>query len=114
MGKILDLDKVVIDDKILRLDGKEFKIPGGFTVKEALQVQKIASEVQEDPVKLEKAIDIIWEIIARVNPDKKKDEFVPKIQTNMLSDLIGFMFLDQNKQDDEDEVFDNSGERSGR
>ena len=115
MSNLLDLDKVIINDKIIKLDGNEFKVPGSFTVKEALKIQKVASEVQENPEKVEDALICMWEIISSVNPDKKAEDFIPKITINMLPELVNFMFVTENKKDKkEDGVFDNSGEESGR
>jgi len=114
MSKILNLDKLIPEDRFFELAGKRFRVPGALSVEEVLKTSKYAQEVQTDPNKLKEALTAIWDILAPYNPTRKKEEFVDQIKLPMIADLLEFIFNDKGGEEEETQTFDNSKNASGR
>jgi hypothetical protein len=114
MAKVLNLDKLIPDNRSFILDGKEYIVPGGLSVKQVVSLTKIGQEIQEKPEKLIDAINMLWDCLAPFNKDKTLDEFSSRLSSDVLGALLNYVFNNVGGEDKETEVFDNSKNASGQ
>jgi len=113
MAKLLNLDKYISEDRVFRVKGMDFKVPGLIPVKTVLKISKIGQEATSDPERAVDALREVWAVLATVNPDKKEEDFQTRISTPMLVDLIQFIFNDAGGEDVDGGVVDLSKNGSG-
>jgi hypothetical protein len=110
---ILNLDKLIKDDKILILNGAEIKIPADLPVKFILRMQAAAQEIQKDQNSIEnimKSYDIMYDIIAIRNPDFiSREDFRENITMSQYIALCNFITGVETAPEDENKKKDDSG-----
>ena len=114
MAKILNLDKLLPEDRFFILNGVRYCVPGNLSVKTVLELSKTGSEVQNDPSKITDALALVWRAISPKNPDKEEIAFMDSIAISLLPELLGFIFNNQGGEDEVSELADNSKNVSGQ
>ena len=93
-AKLLKLDALLPDDKEFELGGKIFKVPGKITVRQVLAISKLGQKADTNPEVMLDVIDILWEVMAPLNPGAKKEDFTDNLTTGMVAPLITHLFGD--------------------
>ena len=91
--KILNLDKLIGDDKEVIFNGKKIIIPGELPVLNVLKLQKCSQDLEETPndaEKVEVSMRALFEVLLIKNPDLKFEEFNPTL--NQYMNLIRFIY----------------------
>jgi len=95
MSKLLNLDKLVKEDKILILNGDEYYIAGDLPVKMALKMQKAGKGLSENPESgehLEDAYKVLYDVFCIRNKDFMEfDKFMESINTTQYVALCNFI-----------------------
>lgn len=76
--KVLNLDKLVKEDRRIFFGGSELIIPGELSVKMTIRLMKNSKDISKDSENmdlLEESIRILFDILKPKNPDLKWEEF---------------------------------------
>lgn len=113
MSKILNLDKVMPEDRYFVLNGTKYAVPGKLTVSQVLKISKIGQLVQDDPNQAEALIDMVWEILEPINKEKSKNELFDSLAMDELATIVDFIVNGVGGEDEKTEVYDNSKNECG-
>jgi len=99
---ILDLDEIVQEERVIKLQGKEIKVttvPSKITLK----ADKIYDQLdEEDPESFEKLVNLAYEMIDAQNDDKEitKDWIIENTSFTQLVRLLEFTLAPLNEMID--------------
>lgn len=112
---IKNLNKFILNDfGEIELGKDVYKIPTDLSVYEILNLQKVALEVQNDPEKIIKALDIIWEIIKTYNPEADEANYKKLVTMRVIPHLVNAIIeittgKEVEQQEEKEVVKKNSG-----
>jgi hypothetical protein len=105
---ILNLNEFVSEEKVIKLDGIEYKVPR-ISVENMLELVKYSQETEKDNLQINKVLQKIWDILAIENPKADKKRFLNFITIEMLKPLIEFLMQSQTPKAIEQESKNGSG-----
>lgn len=95
MATLINLDKIVPEDKIVVLGGREYTIPGATPVRIMLEILKNAQSIQTNPNDLnaiEKGFKLIYDLLKVRNPDLDYDVFANSIGMEQYIALVNAVY----------------------
>ena len=99
--KILNLDKIKVEDKIVLLGKKEYIIPGELPISVMFELldnsQKLESNPNDKQLN-EKAVKQLYNIFCIKNEMKEFEKFKQMISLSMFSQLMAFIFDSENEE----------------
>jgi len=95
--EILNLDKFVPEPRIVRLEGKEYKVASDISVEDALKIMQKWTEYQEEDggsnsSQIETLLEQIWKFFEGHNPDLTKEELKSKIRVRHIGPLVDWLY----------------------
>ncbi len=100
MAEILNLDKLISEDKRFILDGKEYVIPGELPVDMTLRFIQYTQKVQKDSTDIEaerEAFSVLAEIIQIKQPEMTKDKLLRLLTLRQYTELGSYIFRGEAK-----------------
>jgi len=92
--KLLNLDKIIEDDKIVELGGIEYIIPAEINLEMILNITKTSQGLDEgsaDPEKMDAAIKAVFDVFTIRDNEIKYDDFKKIIGMKQYTALVQFI-----------------------
>jgi hypothetical protein len=112
--KLLNLDKFINENRIIRIQGIDYNVPGLIPVEKVLTISKMGQDATDRPEVILEVLTEVWNVLAPFNPGKDAVIFRNSISGPMLQELLPFIFNDRGGEDIESGDVDLSKNESGR
>ncbi len=89
--EIVNLDKLIKEDKTFILNGRQWVMPGNIDVESAFVLMKSVQQAT-NPEEMAKVVSTVWKIMEPSNPGVKEEEFRKALKIQMLPALVNLLF----------------------